>query len=242
MNRLIRGAVASVFAVAVSGCAMSRPSPITLEYTPKAMPEARSSGGKTVHLVVEDRSGGISFEGRRSAGMRADLRTPLAAALKRGLTTEFQRSGISVTLADPNALAVKVVITRAALLYEDQDYWMTGKLLFNGELLGRDGSVAWSHPVEGTGRIQQMYDFSGDPSPRKVLTGALNASVAYFTKELILNGFPKLDAPPPAPAVSRAPAPAPAAAPAVSSDVDLLPAPRPSRKAHAVVIGIERYR
>ncbi|TBR22684.1 caspase family protein [bacterium] len=230
-----RGILLPAFLLA-SACA----SPVALRYAPTAPPFGLAATNKPRFFLasVEDRSGGVRVNGPEGRG--APVQGSPGDALRDAVLEEFRRLGLP--LADERAKADGVLY---AALTEAVVAWSGGVgvpvnavVRIALKLKNMERAEVWD--AELVGRAQTVGRAGGavGNAPNAAMNLAFAEAVGKIGPSLrdegVLESFGRA-APRPVAAAPRAPA--------VSSDLDELPPQTAVRRAaHAVVIGVERYR
>lgn len=236
MNRLL----AAFFAAALASTAGCGPQ-IVLKYEPAAkaaMPEAASL---RLHVTrPENAYGSLVVQG---PGYKPGLGGSLEEAVRRALAAELGVLGFQ--LVDDRAIADAVA---SSSIEEAQVVWPGGiKTRVDGvirillTIKDRTGRGLWEGELRGAGRGYGGPAYIGT-GPRDAMNAALASALRkigpMFTDHSVVARIRGEGAP-----AARAPQPGPAAAAGPPrSDIDDLPKASAVRRAHAVVIGIERYR
>lgn len=231
-------------AAAVLGAAGCASTAAVMTYEPTAAPAVRLPGGLP-RLLVEEPSDNVG-RGLLQGPVQVDARVNWGELVREALPKELARVGWP--LAQTRALSgarLKASVVRVVAKWNagfgvrvdgDVKFLLTlkeadGREVWEGELIGKGAGTAGGGGVPGNGIRQAWAAALADAMSR--LGPLLDAEQPW---RLLGKPAGALAASPAAPAPS-----APLAA-APRSDVDELPAQRGARKAHAVVIGIERYR
>ncbi|MCR4296307.1 MAG: caspase family protein [Elusimicrobia bacterium] len=231
--------------LSISACATAR---VDVAYKPTHSPQ-RLVVPRMPRLLlaeVEDRApGGLVYSG---AGLTtsARLTRPIAETVRDALRMELGRLGVPLVASRAEADVVfKAAVTALSLVIrEGANVPMNASLSIALQLRGLDGAMIWSNEITGQGsKIVLAPGFPGS-APTESMNAALAAVMRKMSQTFDEEGtMARVFA---APGVrEKAPSlPATRAAPAVvRSDVDDLPAARAeSKRRHAVVIGVERYR
>lgn len=226
-------------ALFAAGCA---PLPVILRYEPQGETSAPVPGRPTVFVTeVRDLSGGPKMRGSGGSGKKATMSDDSMQGVREGLGRELERLGWRVTSSPLEAGATLTSsINKLDAVWEvGGDVPVDGQVVLELKLTGPAG-VLWKDKVTGRGRRVIVGANVPGQGPNYALNDALADALrkAGASLETVFGA--------PASRVASAPRPAEAApAPAAPArdELELLPAPRPVRRnAHAVVVGIERYR
>ena len=242
----------------LAGCATA---PVTMSYQPTS-PARRISGEKPPKVflsAIEDKNPLVtpifSFH-------RGRLTTPFDAGLREALTTELRRLGFETpsgpALADAT-LNVSVSTKKMEISgdkRERTDRWfLRTTLAMTLSLIGKDGRQLWTGDLSGRGDNENAPN---GYSPSSSFSTSLNEALAdavgklgrILEEDMVVSLISPASSPRPAPRADPG-RPATPSAPAkeapervVRSDIDDLPARSIAAKpnAHAVVIGVRRYR
>jgi hypothetical protein len=222
---------------------------VDMKYAPTDSPEPlRLSRMPKLYIpAVEDRSGGFAYSGVGGT-QSGRLTAPLADTARDAVRLEMARAGVPIADSRTGADAVlKAVVTAANEAFTSGGFASTLKATFglSVQLRSLAGDLLWSNTVMGYG--SQATSTPGVPG--RAPTVAMNEALSDAMRKLRLS-FEEEGAlervfrgAPSAPAAAPEPARAAVVPALVRSDVDDLPAARPeSKRRHAVVIGVERYR
>lgn len=224
-------------ALCLGGCLSM---PVNPRYAPAPMAKPWEGRKPKVYLgTVSDKSNGIVIGAYKVTTLR-----PLEEVLREAFIAEFARLGIPVakTIAEAD-LQVTAQWKEAGVKIADHFIVFTSKAMVKIGLTVKTPSNAILYNEDITGRADGSRGEVGGLSPAVqtgALSGALGDAMARVS-ELFMTEIPEQMAL----AESRGglAQAVPAAPEAVRSDVDELPKARlPVRRAHAVVIGVERYR
>ncbi len=233
MNRTF--AAAWLSAAILSGCG----APIILKYEPAA--GASLPGTNTLRVLVtrpENAYGKVVVQG---PGYKPGVGVSLEDAIGRGLSAEFAAAGFQ--LVDDRSVADAVV---SSSVEEARVVWVGGvktpvdaTLRVVLTLKDRTGRGLWEGELRGNGRGFGGAVFIGS-GPQDAMNAALASAMRKIVPLWSDGGVVARIRGEDSPRVARAPERV-AAAPRSDLD-DLPPARAESKRRHAVVIGVERYR
>ncbi|MBI5624619.1 MAG: caspase family protein [Elusimicrobia bacterium] len=218
-------------------------SAVKLSYKPEPLPTPWEAKKPSLFIgKISDRSNGFMVTGAMGSPKPTPLPEPLEQTLKKALTAEFQRLGIPLARSSQEADAQVQAILRDATAAWDPGFAVQDRANFKFTLIIKDrsGRVIYNDELVGNGLGTTRHaGCCPGKGPGTALNDALAKSMGQVS-ELFLDG--DLAAQIFAAAVPGA-APVPVVSALIVSDIDELPKVSPARrKAHAVVIGIERYR
>lgn len=190
---------------------------------------------------VSDRSGGYRWGMFGGVVGHATFAKPLEDSVREAVTGELQALGVTLASTPEQADArLSVSVSKVETTW-GTGYGVKVNSLIELVLSFRDRAgkaVLWDVPVAGTGHERIFVSGKPGAAPERTLSVALGAAMARV-RELFLSGDVTAR-------LGAGAAEAVAAAPAVEvrSDVDTVPAVAgvAPRRAHAVVVGVERYR
>lgn len=214
--------------------------PIVLKYEPST--KAQIEGAASLRLLItrpENAYGSVVVQG---PGYKPGVGAPLEDGLRQALAAELGKAGFQIV--DDREIADAIVsssIEEARAVWPGQAHPpVDGMLRIVLTLKDRTGRGLWEGELRGSGRGVGGFAFiSGG------VKDALNAALANAMRKIVPlfvdNGVVARIRGERAPA-QAAPVLARGSAASARSDLDDLPKVGAARRAHAVVIGIERYR
>jgi len=236
--------VVLALAAALSSCA---PAPIRLHFQPGDAAPVVAAGKPRIFVAeVQDRSGGPKMLGDGGSGKRASLQGNPAETMREALAGQLQAMTFSIAanpgLADATLKAVLTAID--ATWTVGGSIPVQGRVAMNLSLVDGSGKIVWSDRIVGFGRSIIVGANVPGVGPAIAINGGLADAMSKMSSSLAAHFSPvpvRRPAPVEAP---RAPEPdVPAASVAARGELDDLPAARARNpRAHAVVIGVERYR
>ncbi len=190
---------------------------------------------------VSDRSGGYRWGMMGGVIGHATFARPLEDSVREAVAGELQALGVTLASTPEQADArLSVSISKIESIW-GVGYGVKVNSFIELVLSFRDRAgkaVLWDAPVSGTGHERIFVSSKPGGAPERTLSVALGAAMARM-RELFLSGdvTARLGA-----GAAEAVVAAPVAE--VRSDVDTVPTPAgvTPRRAHAVVVGVERYR
>jgi hypothetical protein len=216
--------------------------------TPSYQPEAPARsivGDKKPKLFVGKLEDKNDFSTPIVLYTTGKLKTPLADGLREALTTETRRLGFETAVDERSADAALTGVVRTAKMQYGSPGVVLTKLALELKLIDKSGREIWTGDIKGDGDNED----DTRTTPTKAFNASLNGAIAqamaalgplWESEKVVSLIFPsgKVKA---EPAVAAAPE---TPEKIVASDIDELPAARAAEnpKAHAVVIGIRRYR
>lgn len=222
-----------------------------VSYAPPAVAAERLPEGLPPLRLEPVKVGEIQYEGP-IAGMDPKPGTDWSQVLFDAFAAELESLGWPKATGLPQA-RMRASLTRANARWRAGMFVrVDGGVSVLVELLEADGRKIWETRLSGSGEGESTgggYAVVGN-GIRVAWKGALQKAMGGLAPALLAERpwllVGKTPAPVAAPAAPAAPAvaapAAPPSPPRVRSDVDELPPARAPRKAHAVVVGIERYR
>ena len=229
----------------LSACATAR---IDVAYKPTRAPQKLVVARMPRILLaeVEDRApAGLVYSG---AGLTTNgrLTRPMVDTVRDALRIELGRLGVplAVNRSEADAVLKAAVTALSCVIREGANVPMNASLSVALQLRALDGAMLWSNEVTGQGsKIVLAPGFPGS-APSESMNAALAAVMSKMSQTFDEEGtLARVFRAPASVAAAPVAVRAPIVPAAPTSDVDELPAARAqSKRRHAIVIGVERYR
>ena len=230
----------------MSACMTAR---VDMKYAPTDEAEPIRAGRmlKLYVPAVDDRSGGFQYHGG-GATRSGELVHPLTDTIHDAVLLGMTRAGVSLvdSRKDAGAVFKAAVIAANISTREGVNQPMTAVLSVAFQLRSLAGELLWSNEITGQGvRTVAAAGFPGEAPTLTMNDGLVDLMRKLhraLEQETVFDRVFRTAAPAAVAQVAAAPA-APGPVRPEPSDLDALPAAGAARPhAHAVVIGIERYR
>ncbi|MBI4060837.1 MAG: caspase family protein [Elusimicrobia bacterium] len=244
MNGKIRVLAAAAL---LSACATAR---IDVAYKPTDAPQRLSISRMPRLLLaeVDDRTpGGLVYTGM-GLTTKGQLTRPIVDTVRDALRTELGRLGVplAATRSEADAVLKAAVTALSVVTREGANVPMNAALSVAFQLRSLGGDLIWSNEITGQGSKNVLAPGIPGTVPSVAMNLALASVMAKMSRvfdeegtlERVFAASGGRES-----AARRPTRPSEAVPEAVRSDVDELPSARAeSKRRHAVVIGVERYR
>ena len=232
-------------AALMSACATAS---IDLAYKPIDAPQ-RLSGARLPRLFlaeVDDRTPGGLVYGGMGLTTKGALTRPIVDTVRDALRTELGRLGVplATTRSEADAVFKAAVTALSVVTREGANVPMNAALSVAFQLRGLTGDLIWSNEITGQGSKNVLAPGIPGSVPSQAMNLALASVMSKMSRTFDEEGTLERVFAASGGREKAPPRPVPAESPASArSDVDELPAPRAeSKRRHAVLIGVERYR